>query len=260
MPESTMPVRVESAEEQYAYMLSRFGDPAGWQVVAQAFDVDDAGRDIERVDVRLAAGKVEIVRFRAVREDGIFAPADEDQDEASTVFLDAVMETAFQFSAANPPHHPGTLARFPVPSAGYANALAVAMPVIALDQGTRGLYSPPRVVVIDFATGVARGVGEFPGFDPESWPPPRLGDWPPPVLGALHRQQVQGSIMRFSALWKRILEAWFSKDLMESPELTADIQEALMLRERLDLPAMLPLYDRMNPVFARWLERHSVAG
>ncbi len=259
MTEQASVVRVDSAEEQYAYMLSRFGDPAGWSVTSQMFEQDDQGRDVERVDVRLASGAEEVVRFRAVREEGVFSEPTEDE-EGTTGFLDAVMESAFQFSADNPPHHPGTLARFPVPSAGYANSLAVPMPVLAVDQGLRGLYSPPRVVVIEFESLKARGVGEFPGFDPESWPPPRLGDWPPPSVADLPQQQVQGSIMRFSAIWQRILDAWFAKDLIQSSELSAEVVEALALRERLDLPGMLPIYDRLNPVFAKWLQRHSVAG
>lgn len=259
MPDGATIVRVDSAEEQYAYMLARFGDPSAWSVKSQMFDVDDSGRDIERVDVVLGSGEEESVRFRAVREEGVFSERGHDE-EGTTGFLNAVMETAFQFSAANPPHHPGTLARFPVPSAGYANSLAVPMPILAVDRGQRGLYSPPRVVVIEFGTLKARGVGEFPGFDPESWPPARLGDWPPPAISAMPQQQIQGSIMRFSALWQRILEAWFSKDIEASPELSAEISEALALRARLDVSQMMPVYDRLNPVFAKWLTRHSVAG
>lgn len=259
MTDRSTTVRVDSAEEQYAYMLARFGDPAGWTVTSQMFEVDDQDRDMERVEVRLASGEEEMVRFRAVREEGVFSERASEED-GPTGFLDAVMEAAFQFSAANPPHHPGTLARFPVPSASYANSLAVPMPVLAVDQGHRGLYSPPRVVVIEFESLKARGVGEFPGFDPESWPPPRLGDWPPSTIVAMPQQQIQGSIMRLSAIWHRILEAWFSKELVQSPELSAEVVEALALRERLDLPAMLPVYDRLNPVFAKWLVRHSVAG
>jgi hypothetical protein len=258
MPEFAAVVRVDSAEEQYAYMLARFGDPGGWSVVSQMFEMDENDREIERVEVQVSGGALEVVRFRAVRDEGVFAMG-ESEGDGDTAFLDTVMDTAFQFSAANPPHHPGTLARFPVPSAGYANALALPMPVLAVDQGRRGLYAPPRVVVVDLATGKARGVGEFPGFDPESWPPRRLGDWPPNTMTTLSQQQVQGSIMRFSALWQRVLDAWFSKDIVRTAELAAEIQEALALRSRLDLPEMIAIYERLNPVFAKWLLRHSVA-
>jgi hypothetical protein len=248
-------VRVDSAEEQYAYMLSRFGDPDGWSVTSQMFDVASDGRDVEHVDIQPVGGAPIRVTFVSARDDAFFDGPVVDED--ATQFLDRMMEAASTFSMENPPHHPGTLARFPVPSASYANALALPMPVVAVDSGRRGLYAPPRVVVIDNATGEAKGVGEFPGFDPEHWPPPRLGDWPPPSIRAMHRLQLQGTIMRFSALWNRVLRAWFAKDIMDSPDLTSDVQEALTMRARLDLPAMLPYYDRLNPVFAKWLARRA---
>lgn len=248
-------IRVESAEEQYAYMLARFGDPTTWHVVAQGFETDADGLDVERVEVQLQTDIREAVRFVSLREDPIFGA--EQVESESTQFLDTIMEAAFTFSSDNPPHHPGTLARFPVPSSSYANALSVPMPVIALDAGRRGLFAPPRVVVIDHETAIAKGVGEFPGFDPENWPPARLGDWPPAAVADTHRLQMQGMVMRFSALWKRILDAWFSKEIMESPELTGEIVEALRYRAILDLPEMLPIYERLNPVFAKWLARHA---
>lgn len=252
-------VRVDSAEEQYAYMLARFGDPSRWSVISQMFEVTADGRETERVDVLLGSGTSARVTFVSAREDDSF-DTPESNDDDGTGFLDRVMALASSFSEANPPHHPGTQARFPVPSAGYANALSVPMPVLALEGGRRGLYAPPRVVVIDYGTGEARGVGEFPGFDPERWPPDRLGDWPPPTLAGVHRLQLQGTIMRFSAVWNRVLHAWFAKEIMDSPDLTADVREAIESRAVLDLPAMIAHYDRLNPVFARWLERHSVAG
>ncbi len=251
-------VRVDSADEQYAYMLARFGDPAQWSIVSQMVEITPDGREAERVEVKPASGGVVVVTFVAGDEDDSFDSPVVDED--GTGFLDRAMASALAFSETNPPHHPGTLARFPVPSAGYANALSVPMPVLALDGRRRGLYAPPRVVVIDQGTGDARGVGEFPGFDPGRWPPQRLGDWPPPALAGLHRLQLQGTIMRFSAVWNRILDAWFATDIMDSPELTAEVVEALATRASLDLPAMIAYYDRLNPVFAKWLTRHSVTG
>ena len=252
------PIRVDSADEQYAYMLARFGDPALWSVRAQTLEVTADGREAERVEVMLRSGASARVTFVTSQEEDSFDSPVVDDD--STGLLDRVMGSAFAFSESNPPHHPGTLARFPVPSAGYANALSVPMPILALEGGKRGLYAPPRVVVIDYGTGDARGVGEFPGFDPERWPPERIGDWPPPTLAGLHRLQLQGTIMRFSAVWNRILKAWFAKEIMDSPDLTADVAEALESRVILDLPELLPYYDRLNPVFAKWLTRHSVTG
>jgi hypothetical protein len=249
-------VRVESAEEQYAYMVARFGDPATWSVASQQFDTLPDGREVERVDTALATGETVTVRFVAVREDSVF----EDASRVDTTqFLDRVMESAATFSRDNPPHHPGTMVRFPVPSASYASAIALPLPVLAVDDGVPGLYAPPRVVVIDYGSLEVRGVGEFPGFDPDDWPPARLGDWPPPSIGAMHRQQLQGTIMRFSALWKRVLDAWFEQEQPDPAVLAGEIAEALKWRARLDLPAMDTWYDRLNPVFARWLTRQ-VAG
>jgi hypothetical protein len=244
---------IESAEEQWAYLLTHFGEPDSWTVASQRFEVLSSDREVERVEVRLTSGASIDVEFIAARTDSPF----ESEASMSTEFLDKVMEAAFAFSAKNPPHHPGSLSRFPVPSAGYANSLAVPLAVLAVDGGRRGLYAPPRVVVLALDTMEPRGVGEFPGFDPESWPPARLGDWPPPQLARLPQQQVQGTIMRFSAVWYRLLQAWFASEVVDSPDLRLDAREALILIERLDVPGMLPCYARLNPVFWKWLTRHA---
>jgi hypothetical protein len=166
------------------------------------------------------------------------------------------MTAATAFSEANPPHHPGTLARFPVPSRSFAGALALAMPVLAVSNGGRGLFAPPRVVVVNFKTLDAIGVGEFPGFEPEHWPPSRLGDWPPPNAQAQHPIQLQGTIQRFSACWYRVLTGWFEQSSTVPDDLASDISESLRSRELLELPDFLPYYDRLNMAFATWLRQH----
>jgi hypothetical protein len=238
-------VRVDSAEEQYAYMLAHFGAPGTWEVTSQQFDLATDGREVEIVDVRAPDGAVSRVRFVSRRSE---SPFETTEETSGTDFLDTVMESAFAFSAENPPHHPGTVARFPVPSASYANSLSVPLPVLAVEGGRRGLYAPPRVVVLAFDTLEA------------NWPPTRLGDWPPPGLAGKSQQEIQSTIMRFSAVWKRILEAWFASDVVESPDLAPDAHEAIQLLDVLDLPAMIPNYTRLNQVFWRWLVRHSTAG
>lgn len=248
-------IRADSAEEQVAYMLSRFGDPATWSVVSQRLNQTEDGRDTEVVRVSVGHGDQQDVAFVAADEENPFEP---DASTDGTRFLDAVMEKASTFSQANPPHHPGTLARFPVPSASFAHVLAIPMAVLAVNEGIRGLFAPPRVVVVDFSTLDPIGVKEFPGFDPEDWPPPRLGDWPPAAPQGMHHLQVQGAIGRFSACWNRVLRAWFDERDARSVDLTADIVESLEIRGLLDLPAMLPFYDRLNPEFARWSRDHGV--
>lgn len=245
-------VRVDSAEEQYGYMIARFGDPAAWTVDSQELTSLPDGRDCERVVVRLDSGDTVTVGFVPVRDEGLFANS---ADTAAPARLDELMGTAIDFSRANPPHHPGTVARFPVPSMSYAGAVAVPMAVLAQDQGRRGLYAPPRVVVVDYLTVRVRGVGEFPGFDPESWPPKRVGDWPPEGTAGVSEALVQGMILRFGALWCRVLDAWFESGTPEIGILPDEVEEALELRSRLDVPGMESSYELLNPGFARWLAR-----
>ena len=247
MTESAPLIRVDSAEEQYGYMVARFGDPSGWSVDSQELQVMPDGRESERVVVRLPSGDTVTVRFVPVRDEGLFPT----ESSGGPTRLDEIMETATAFSRENPPHHPGTVARFPVPSMSYSRAVAVPMAVLAQDQGQRGLYAPPRVVVVDAGTIQVRGVGEFPGFDPESWPPKRVGDWPPPSIATMTQAQLQGTILRFGALWLRLLDAWFDgeNDAMWPDE----FDEAVDLRSRLDVPGMSSSYERLNPSFARWL-------
>lgn len=245
-------VRVDSAQEQLAYLLSRYGDPATWSVVSQRILQAPDLRDVEHVEIELANGSRDEVRFVTADDD----PFDPAEPEDTTVFLDAVIEAATAFAAANPPQHPGTLARFPVPSERYERTLAVPMPVLAASEDGRGLFAPPRFVALGFPSLEPVGVGEFPGFDPESWPPRRLGAWPPPQLAELHHLQVQGTIQRFSACWHRILSAWFDRSGPVPADLASDIAEALAHRTMLDLPEFFPFYDRLNPAFAAWVKKH----
>lgn len=251
-------VRIDSADEQYAYLLAHFGGPERWTVVDQRLGISEDGRDMEVVSVKLASGEVTSITFVAPDDDD-FIGEESQRVEDATGYLETLMETAFTFSAANPPHHPGTLARFPVPSGQCQQAIAIPMPVLAVDAGRRGLYAPPRVVVIDFPSGEPVGVGEFPGFDPEQWPPARLGDWPPPGTSELGQRQLEGMIARMSACWKRVLDAWFESAIEPHVDLAADIRESLAFRVVLDLPAFLPYYDQLSPGFARWLDQHSHA-
>jgi len=241
-------IRVDSAQEQVAYMLSRFGDPARWSVVSQRIEQAPDARDVERVEVELASGDRIDVRF-------VTGDDDPEEPEDTTTFLDAIMEAATAFSVANPPHHPGTLARFPVPSERHVQTVAVPLPVLAVSEGARGLFAPPRFVALGFQTLEPIGVGDFPGFDPEHWPPPRLGDWPPRHLDQLHRLQVAGTIQRFSACWHRVLTAWFDRSRKIPDGLAFDIAESLSYRAMLDLPELARYYDRLNPAFAAWIAK-----
>lgn len=251
-PGSEIRVWVDSGDEQMAFLTATFGPQGAWSVASQGYADDPDAGEAEIAEIVTPGGETVRVRFvpATVSDD----PFGGEEPEDRTGLMDELMEKATGFASQNPPHHPGSLARYPVPSAAYGHAVAFPMPVLALDGlGQRGLYAPPRVVVIDWTTREPIGVGEFPGFDPESWPPPRLGEWPPKRLAGMPQEQLQGTIQRFSACWSRVLDAWFARDTGMPPSLADDIRDALMYRDLLDLPAMLPFYERLNPVFAKWI-------
>ncbi|MCO5228938.1 MAG: hypothetical protein M9934_11735, partial [Thermomicrobiales bacterium] len=207
-----------------------------------------------------------ILEIRLVTDETIHVPFMEATPDESlegsgvdrTGVIEDIMHIAAQFAEANPPHHPGSLPRFPVPARAYEYALAVPMPILAVDDtGHRGLYSPPRQVVVSVTDNTLVGFGDFPGFDPEQWPPARVGDWPPAQLIHMPEQQMQGVIQRFSACWSRVLEAWFTRDQdTNEARLGEDIRESLRWRAMLDTPGFETIYERLNPEFERWLREH----
>lgn len=246
-------VRVDSAEEQYAYLTASFGAPSAWSVESQTWSSLPDGEQIEIATIRLQTGDTASVRFGAVFDDDRFDGSSGSETEPSTSWLDRVMAASVEFSEANPPHHPGTIARFPVPAAGYANALSVPMGLIAVDGSTRALFAPPRIVALSRGSLQPIGVGEFPGFDPEFWPPEQLSNWPLPSLHGVSPDQLQGIIQRFSACWSRVVEAWFTRDDGTHQFLEEDVRAAEEYRTMLDAPTMASYSERMNPVFAAWV-------
>ena len=243
-------VYVESEAEQRAWLTATFGEAGQWTVLSETAHFDGAGRQHEVLDIALASGdRVRVPFADAAPEESIAGGRDRTRE------MDDVMERASGYAEANPPHHPGSLPRFPVPSATYHGAVAIPMPVLAIDGGVRGLYAPPRQVIIRRDDLSLVGVGEYPGFDPEHWPPTRLGDWPPAQLRGMPAGQLQATIARFSACWSRVLDAWFAGVAVPAPVLVVDIKEALHRRTMLDLMSFLPFYDRLNPAFAEWLTR-----
>lgn len=245
------PVYIDSDREQQAWLVATFGPMGTWQSMSQTLRITDSGDQQEVLEIRLDSGEHASIPFMEATPDDSLEGEGFDRTE----HLDDMMSLAAQFAEQNPPNHPGSLPRFPVPSRSYAEAVAVPMAVLAVDDdGQRGLYAPPRQVAIHLRDGTLVGVGEFPGFDPEHWPPPRLGDWPPASIAAIQHEQLQGIIARFNACWSRVLEAWFDRVTDSSTVLQADIEEALRYRAILDLPAFESYYERLNPVFAKWLK------
>lgn len=246
-------VYIESDIEQQAWLLATFGPDDQWRIESQTWQATPEGDRLEVLEVVLESGEHVDVAFGEAAPDESLTGEGRDR----TGEMEELMHRASEFAEENPPHHPGSLPRFPVPSPAYANAVSVPMAVLAVDgEGHRGLYAPPRQVAIQREDASLVGVGEFPGFDPENpdaWPPPRLGDWPPPQLQGMSQIQLQAMIARFSACWSRVLDAWFAGVVQPNEVLRADIREGLHRRSVLDLMEMLTYYDRLNPVFAKWL-------
>lgn len=244
-------VYIDSDREQEAWLVATFGPMGTWQSMSQTLRVTESGDQQEILEIRLDSGDLVRIPFMEATPDDSLTGEGFDR----TAQLDDIMSLAAQYAEQNPPNHPGSLPRFPVPSRSYADAISVPMAVLAVDDlGQRGLYAPPRQVAISLRDETLIGVGEFPGFDPEHWPPPRLGDWPPASVTSLPNEQLQAIIARFNACWSRVLEAWFAKVNAATPVLKADIEESLRYRALLDLPAFEDYYERLNPVFAKWLE------
>jgi hypothetical protein len=242
-------VYIDSDVEQHAWLLATFGPQENWRTMAQTLRLTEAGDQQEVLEIQLSVGETVSVPFMEATPDESL----EGEGYDRTGQLDDLMSLASQYAEQNPPNHPGSLPRFPVPSRSYKDAVAVPMAVLALDDvGQRGLYAPPRQVAVSIREGKLVGVGEFPGFDPEHWPPARLGPWPPATITSMHREELKGVIARFNACWSRVLEAWFSES-QATPVLMADVSESLRYRSLLDLPEFEPYYDRLNPVFAKWL-------
>lgn len=242
-------VRVDSVAEEYAYLNAYRGPSGDWSILSQTLKYR-SGAAVDEVIARDAVGEEILILFDVTTFQG--SPGIQRMDGFTTEYLDRLMERAGEFAWLNPPHHPGSLPRFPVPSTRYSRRMDVPLAVLAVDAGRRGLYAPPRVVTLDYPGGNPFGVGEFPGFDPAAWPPPRLGDWPPVTVAQLDRSSLQGAVARFSACATRIMDVWFGGTAY--PQLSDEAAEYLGLLSRLDLPEMLPVYARLSPAYLRWIQ------
>jgi hypothetical protein len=163
----------------------------------------------------------------------------------------AAMQAGHELAKTEGPLHPGSQPQYPVPSDTYSGAVAIPLAILALDQGTRGLYAPPRIAVVRWPSAQPVGVGDAPDFDPERWPPPRLGDWPPEAIRDWDPTRLAGAIERFTAIWGRLLDTWFGGD--PYPQLDDEKREARLLLNWLVPPAMTEVYARLSPRFWDWL-------
>jgi len=247
-------VRVDSADEIAAFLTAYPARTGRWASISQT-DLTAGGARRRSLVLRDGKGDEFGLTFELPASGGGDGSRPERPGPAggvpTTEAVDALMRAAAEFAAANPPHHPGSVPRFPVPSVRYPGRVEVPLAVVAVDGRERGLFAPPRVVAVDYATAEPYGVGEFPGFDPDDWPPSRIGPWPPHGAQGLGPVQLQASLARLSACLVRLFGAWAGED--DYLHRSDDAGEVLLLQGRLDVPGMAPYYDRLNPPFRRWL-------
>jgi hypothetical protein len=243
-------IRVDSVDEEYAYVTAYLPDEGGWSILSQTLSRADSGA-VDTLQLRSGDGKERAYRFDISSLSGgghLAAPG-----SSSTGFLDAVMERAAEFASKNGAHHPGSLPRFPVPSDRYPGRLDVPLPILAVGEGGRGLYAPVRVVTMTFEEPEPFGVGEFPGFDSDDWPPPRLAEWPPSTIRTMDRLRLQATIGRFSAVAVRLFRTFFGRDAYS--QVGDERGEYLTLLRVLDVPEMEPYYRQVAGRFFSWLEQ-----
>jgi hypothetical protein len=249
-PRAAETIRVDSVAEEYAY-LTAWPPPDGpWQHVSQVLAPGRNGPE-DHLTVRDASGETGVVRF-AVRSflafpQWSYAPPGEQVTNA--------MRAGLELAQAEGPLHPGAQALYPVPAESHPEAVAVPLPILAVDAGQRGLYAPARIAVVRWPSAEAVGVGDALGFDPAHWPPPRLGDWPPPGTHGWDQVRLAGTVERFAAIWRRLLDVWFGG--VEYLQLPDEKVEARQLLGRLLSEAMLPFYAQLSPPFWAWLSEDS---
>ncbi|MFN8591208.1 MAG: hypothetical protein U0031_07050 [Thermomicrobiales bacterium] len=239
-------IRADSIAEVTAYLTAWPAEAGPWQTAGQMLvSATDAPED--HLTVRAPDGAMAVLRFAI----GSFYGDPGASRRAPGERVTAAMRAGHDLAKAEGPLHPGTMPLYPVPAAGYPRAVAVPLPILAIDAGERGLYAPPRLAVVRWPGLNAVGVGDAPGFDPERWPPPRLGEWPPPTIRDWSAARLAGAIERFTAIWSRLLDAWFSGETY--PQLADERVEAVLLLALL-LPApLLDFYAELSPRFWRWL-------
>ena len=243
-PEETL-LLVDSLREMYAWVDAWPSPDGPWQVVSERRSSRSAGAEVV-LELVSPAGERRERRFDVSRFAGSGGRLRYGVEP--TIALDTVMERAGAFARENPPHHPGSLPRFPMPSLRYTGMVEIPVAILATDDaGRAGLYAPARVVAMRLADGTPYGIGDFPGFDPESWPPERLGDWPPAPVAALNEGRLSALVSRFNGVWMRLLEAAVSGETY--PQAGDERSEAAVILRLLDLPAMAAVYTRLAPDF-----------
>jgi hypothetical protein len=246
----TEPIRADSVTEEYAYLATWPAVDGPWERISQHLAFGVRGPE-DVLTVRAPSGATAEVRFAI---DSFFGTAETSADLPNERVA-ASMRAGHELAKTEGPLHPGTMPQYPVPSPTHAESVAIPLTILAVDNGRRGLFSPPRIAVVRWSDASPVGVGDAPRFDPRKWPPPRLGDWPPPAVRTWEQKRLAGTIERFSALWGRLLDSWFAGDTYAQHG--SELGEARRLLEALVPPGLLELYAELSPSFWKTLTTSS---
>jgi hypothetical protein len=242
------PIRVDSVTEEYAYLAAWPSTDGPWERVAQSLALGTQGPEDVLV-VKSPAGATAEVRFAI----GSFFGGGEQAATLPNERVAEAMRAGHELAKVEGPLHPGTMPQYPVPSLAHAGSVAIPLAILGVDHGQRGLYAPPRVAVVRWPDATPVGVGDAPGFDPRQWPPRRLGDWPPATTREWDQKRLAGTIERFTALWGRHLDVWFSGDAYRQQ--STELGEARQLLELLVPRELLEVYRDLSPVFWQTYEK-----
>jgi hypothetical protein len=149
----TETVRIDSVAEAYAYFTAWPPPDGPWEHVGQRFAPGPAGPE-DHLTVRAPDGQSAVVRF-AIRSffsypgEALVAPGEQ---------VAAAMRAGHELAKSEGPLHPGTLPQYPVPSESHSGAVAVPLPILAVDAGQRGLFAPPRIAVVRWSESATRPV------------------------------------------------------------------------------------------------------
>ena len=239
-------IRVDSQGEEVAYIATWPAASGPWEMTGWAF-IPGIPSTQKRVGLTAPDGAQAVIHFLV----GSHHEAARRSADPPAQRVETVMKAGQALAKQEGPLHPGSMPQYPVPSPGHAGAVAVPLPILAIDARQRGLYAPPRYAVVRWPSAEAIGVGDVPGFDPDHWPPPRWSDWPPASVRGWEPRRLSAAIERFTAIWARLLDVWFGG--APYPQLADERLEARLLLALLTPDGLHALYASMSPAFWAWL-------
>jgi hypothetical protein len=245
-PRAVDAIRVDSQAEEFAFLAAWPHADGAWTPLGFAF-IPGIPSTQKRFVLQAPNGSATAVHFMV----GSYHDVARRQQDLPNERVEAVMRAGHELAKAEGPLHPGSMPQYPVPSPAHAGTVIVPLPILAIDAGQRWLYAPSRIAVVRWPSAEAVGVGDIPGFDPEHWPPPRLGDWPPATVRDWEQQRLAGAIARFTAIWGRLLDVWFGGE--RYPQFDDERLEALLLLALLVPEGMLKIYAELSPAYWAWL-------